>query len=207
MKDFAEGKYIFVGVPAPPRVKLAAECSRLYASLTCRGHSLRAKTPGAAHDVRRRSCRSRARRGRDPRAGRARCAAHRLRRRWVRRRRRESTMLFAMDGAAASRCDAWVDLFAEAIADHYVHQVEPLCYIDVHNAADTDGAHLLGRRRLGRFGAGGAGEMPRGRPVRAGGTVGLRAPSGGDGRGRRFRPTVSRARACAPAVSPVMVRN
>jgi hypothetical protein len=48
----------------------------------------------------------------------------------------ELDMLFAMDAAAESRCDGWIDLFAEAISDHYVHQVQPAGYIDAQNAAD-----------------------------------------------------------------------
>lgn len=48
----------------------------------------------------------------------------------------ELDMLFAMDSAADSRCDGWTDLFAEAFADYYVHQVQPTGYIDEINAAD-----------------------------------------------------------------------
>jgi hypothetical protein len=48
----------------------------------------------------------------------------------------ELDMLFAMDSAASSRVDGWIDLFAEAVADYYVHQVQPAGYIDAHNAAD-----------------------------------------------------------------------
>jgi hypothetical protein len=47
----------------------------------------------------------------------------------------ELDALFAIDEAAKSLCDGWVDFFAEAITVHLVEQAKPVGYIDKANAA------------------------------------------------------------------------